>query len=213
MTGRSISSASFAYRSTQILTRQAFELEGLQHDTASFSNILNAHYSWRNGLTETAMSGKTFAGSLNPETCALGSWLRSEDAKSVKDPEILALLKKIDAPHDFIHHNAAVEAARAGQYGKGFAVVAEEVRNLATKSAEADKETGTLIVNSTEKAELGARIADETAASLTEIVTGINESSQIVNQIAKSSEEQSAGIAQINKGVERRRGFRKILNW
>ncbi|MCL2220734.1 MAG: methyl-accepting chemotaxis protein [Oscillospiraceae bacterium] len=139
-----------------------------------------------------------------------GSRQMDEMMTAVKDineasQNISKVIKSIDDiafQTNILALNAAVEAARAGQHGKGFAVVAEEVRNLAAKSADAAKDTETLIANSMEKAELGSRIADGTAASLAQIVSGIDESNKLVNEIAKSSEEQTIGIEQVNNGID-----------
>ena len=99
--------------------------------------------------------------------------------------------------------NAAVEAARAGQHGKGFAVVADEVRRLASRSADAAKDTDALITNTLEKSRQGEEIVKETSDYLNTIVSGINNSSGLVVDIAGSAMEQKTAIDEMNRGISR----------
>jgi len=123
----------------------------------------------------------------------------SESSRKISD--IIGVIDGIAFQTNILALNAAVEAARAGEQGRGFAVVAAEVRNLAQRSAGAAKEIKSLIGESVDKVDTGAKLVDAAGNTMQEIVSSVKKVSDLIAEIAAASEEQDAGIQQVNTAV------------
>ncbi len=120
---------------------------------------------------------------------------------SRKISDIIGVIDGIAFQTNILALNAAVEAARAGEQGRGFAVVASEVRSLAGRSADAAKEIKNLISASVERVDLGTQLVDRAGATMAEVVSSIQQMTDIMGEITISSSEQSVGVNQVGEAV------------
>lgn len=187
---------------SQGATEQASSVEELAATVEEISNQVRS-------TAENAAEARqhTTQASAQVQTCnqQMQEMVTAMDEISQKSTEIGKIIKTIEDiafQTNILALNAAVEAARAGAAGKGFAVVADEVRNLASKSAEASKNTSALIEASVAAVGQGTRIAGETARSLMEVVEGTRATSQVVEKIAEAANDQAISIAQVSQGID-----------
>ncbi len=127
--------------------------------------------------------------------------MSSINESSNKIVDIIGVIDGIAFQTNILALNAAVEAARAGEQGRGFAVVASEVRNLAQRSANAAKEIKGLIGDSVEKVERGSKLVRQAGVTMDEVVSSVRRVTDIMGEIANASQEQSAGIEQVNLSI------------
>lgn len=126
-----------------------------------------------------------------------------EELKKSSDQisKIIKVIDEIAFQTNILALNAAVEAARAGEAGQGFAVVAEEVRNLAQRSAQAAKDTATIIERNIDLSEQGVAVSQQVNEALNDINVQSQKVNDLLDEIAAASQEQAQGIEQINKAI------------
>ncbi|MDL2294632.1 methyl-accepting chemotaxis protein [Ruminococcaceae bacterium OttesenSCG-928-D13] len=182
-------------------TEQAATLEEF---TAAITGVLQQ--SEENATQATDAYNDTMqAGSLMAECMEtmgrLTAAMQEINDSSEKIAGVIKVVDDIAFQTNILALNAAVEAARAGEHGKGFAVVADEVRNLAAKSAEAAKETTTMISTNIEKVSEGADIADQTQENMKSVNDILGANAQAMERISAASEEQNHAISEITTGI------------
>jgi len=201
-------------------------LKSRSEELTSNVNILNQNAtSQAASLEETAASIEEITGnirqtsekaqemlsiSVKTQTSAnIGKDLATKTADSMEDinetviniNDAISVIDQIAFQTNILSLNAAVEAATAGEAGKGFAVVAAEVRNLASRSAEAAKEIKDLVESATIKANEGKKISSSMIEGFKELEINIEQTSHLIDDVSNAAQEQNTGMAQISDAV------------
>ncbi|MCG3662087.1 methyl-accepting chemotaxis protein [Aliarcobacter butzleri] len=176
------------------LEETAASLEEMTSNLRSSTENVQKMSSIASSVTNRAKNGEELANQTVESMQEINSQITSIN-------EAITVIDQIAFQTNILSLNAAVEAATAGEAGKGFAVVAAEVRNLATRSAEAAREIKEIVESATSKANDGKVIATQMINGYTELNKDIMETIELIKNFENSSKEQLLGIEQINNAV------------
>nr|WP_321314359.1 methyl-accepting chemotaxis protein [Halarcobacter sp.] len=176
------------------LEETAAAVEEITSIIKSSNANINKMFTLANNLNSSAQEGESLA---TKTTTAM----EDINAQVQAINESITVIDQIAFQTNILSLNAAVEAATAGEAGKGFAVVAQEVRNLASRSAEAAKEIKDLVENATTKANEGKTIASDMIGGYSDLTSKISETIELITNVTSASKEQETGIVQINDAI------------